>query len=61
MGVKMIADNRKKPSLARRKVVRAEREAELDRRLAEGIRSWFAFDPGVKTGLVEILDGKLVN
>lgn len=38
MGVKMIADNRKKPSLARRKVVRAERAAELDRIVQEEIR-----------------------
>lgn len=39
MGVKMIADNRKKPSLARRKVVKAERAAELDRIVQEELRA----------------------
>lgn len=35
----MIADNRKKPSLARRKVVRAERAAEFDRIFKEELRA----------------------
>lgn len=39
MAVKMIADNRKKPSLARRKVVRAERAAEFDRIFKEELRA----------------------
>lgn len=40
MRAKMIADRRRKPSLARRKAVAKEREAELDRILASEIRRW---------------------
>ena len=38
MSVKMIADFRRRPSLARRKAARIEKEAELDRIVAEEIR-----------------------
>lgn len=40
MSVKMIAEFRRRPSLARRKAVAKEREAGLDRILASEIRRW---------------------
>ncbi len=43
----MIADFRKRPSLARRKVIKAEKDAEIDRivkeELARATRYWMTF------------------